>query len=99
QPVPARSRDWRALLRSPVVAVVAALAVLTGATAAAAGDWLPIFRTERIAPVTFSQADLVAMPDLSAYGDVDVTQEPNVRGVADAAAAEKASGLALPAVR
>jgi len=99
QLVPARSRDWRALLRSPVVAVVAALAVLTGATAAAAGDWLPIFRTERIAPVTLSQADLVAMPDLTAYGDVDVTQEPNVRGVADAAAAEKASGLALPAVR
>jgi hypothetical protein len=99
QPVATRSRDWRSMLRSPVVAVVAALALLTGATAAAANDWLPIFRTEKIAPVTLSQADLVAMPDLSAYGDLDMAQEAEFRRVPDAAAAQKASGLALPQVR
>ena len=100
EPVAAtRSRDWRGMLRSPVVAAVAVVAVLTGATAAAAADWLPIFRTEKIAPVTLSQADLVAMPDLSAYGDLDVAQEADFRRVADAAAAEKASGLTLPEVR
>ena len=66
---------WRALRRSPVVAWFAVVALLTGATAAAAADWLPIFRTEQIAPVTITRADLVALPDLSAYGDVTVSEE------------------------
>ena len=89
---------WRAALRSPVIAVVAVLALLTGASAAAAADWLQIFRTQQIAPVSINRADLVALPDLSAYGDLDVTQKVNVREVADATAAEKASGLSLPKV-
>src|SRR4051794_36043197 len=50
---PARRR--RAALRSPVVAAVGVLALLAGAGAAAATDWLPVFRTERIAPVTITQ--------------------------------------------
>ena len=70
---------------SPALGVVA---VLLGAGAAAAADWLQIFRTEQIAPVTITQADLVELPDLSAYGDLEVTEEPDVREVADAAAAE-----------
>jgi hypothetical protein len=89
---------WRAALRSPVIAVVAVLALLTGASAAAAADWLQIFRTQQIAPVAINRADLVALPDLSAYGDLEVNQEVNVREVADATAAEKASGLSLPKV-
>jgi hypothetical protein len=89
---------WRALLRSPVVAGVAAVALLTGATAAAATDWLQIFRTEQVVPVTISRADLVALPDLSAYGDLQVIEAPKIREVADAAAAEKATGLAVPRV-
>jgi hypothetical protein len=72
---------------------------VTGASAAAAADWLQIFRTEQIAPVTLTQADLVALPELSGYGTVEVTQEADVREVADAAAAEKATGLAVPQVR
>ncbi|MDG6106675.1 hypothetical protein Daura_28915 [Dactylosporangium aurantiacum] len=91
-------RRWRVALRSPVVAAVAAVALLTGATAAAATDWLEIFRTDRIAPVTVTQADLVAMPDLSAYGDLTVTNGPAVRTVADAAAAQEATGLTVPRV-
>src|SRR3954453_12141761 len=47
-----RPPRWRAALRSPVIAVVAVAALLTGASAAAAADWLQIFRTQQIAPVT-----------------------------------------------
>jgi len=81
-----------------VVAVAAAVALLGGASAAAATDWLQIFRTDRIAPVTVTQADLVTMPDLSAYGDVTVTNGPRVRKVEDAAAAQTATGLSVPRV-
>jgi hypothetical protein len=81
-----------------VVAVVAVAALVTGASAAAAADWLQIFRTEKIAPVTISQADLVALPDLSAYGEVTFTEEADVRQIADAEAAEKATGLTIPEV-
>jgi hypothetical protein len=89
---------WRAALRSPVVVAVAVVALLTGASAAAAANWLQIFRTEQIAPVTITEADLVALPDLSAYGELEVTEEVDVREVADAAAAEKATGLSVPRV-
>lgn len=88
----------RATLRSPAVAVVGVLALLTGASAAAAADWLQIFRTEQIAPVTLTQSDLVQLPDLSAYGDVKWDQKPDVREVADAQAAEDATGLSVPRV-
>ncbi|NEK56689.1 hypothetical protein GCU56_02210 [Geodermatophilus sabuli] len=94
----ARTPRRRALLRSPVVAVAGVVALLTGAGAAAAADWLQIFRTEQIAPVAVSSADLVALPDLTAYGDVEVVEEPDVREVADAAAAEEATGLPVPQV-
>jgi hypothetical protein len=94
----APARRWRAALRSPVVAAVGVVALLAGAGAAAAADWLQIFRTEQIAPVTVTRADLVELPDLSAYGEVEVVDEPDVREVADAAAAEAATGLPVPRV-
>jgi hypothetical protein len=94
----APARRWRTALRSPVVAVIGVVALLTGVSAAAAADWLQIFRTEQIAPVTAPQADLVKMPDLSAFGEVEVIEELNVRKVADAAAAKKATGLSTPRV-
>jgi hypothetical protein len=90
---------WRAALRSPVVAAFGVAVLLAGAGAAAAADWLQIFRTERIAPVTITEADLVEMPDLSAYGEVEVSENAGVREVADGGAAEKATGLSLPRVR
>jgi hypothetical protein len=89
----------RLSLRDPVVAAVGVAALLTGAGAAAAADWLPIFRTEEIAPVSVTQSDLVELPDLSAYGDVQLVDEPDVRQVADAAAAEDVAGLPVPTVR
>jgi hypothetical protein len=94
----APARRWRAGLRSPVIAVFGVVALLAGASVAAAADWLQIFRTERIAPVTVTQADLVDLPDLSAYGEVEVTEEVDVREVADAAAAKEATGLSVPRV-
>jgi hypothetical protein len=80
------------------VAAVGAAVVLAGAGAAAAGDWLPVFRTEQVAPVQVRPADLVALPDLSAYGDLDLVSQPDLRTVADAAAAHEATGLDVPEV-
>ena len=55
-------------------------------------------RTERFAAVEISQADLVALPDLSSYGSLDVVSEPELREVADAEAAVRATGLDVPQV-
>jgi hypothetical protein len=85
-------------LTSPVAAGVGVLAVLTGASAAAAGDWLPIFRTDEIAPISVSASDLVQLPDLTAYGDVKVLSEPRVRAMPDESAAEQVTGLSAPVV-
>ena len=93
-----RTGRFRGALRRPAVAGVAVALVVTGAGAAAANDWLPIFRTERIAPVSVSVADLNALPDLRAYGDVELTSKPDVRPVANAAAAAAESGLDVPEV-
>jgi hypothetical protein len=86
------------VLRRPVVAALAVALVLTGAGTAAAGGWLQIFRTEQLAPVSFSTADLVALPDLRAYGDVAVTGDGDVHQVADAAKAAAETGLDVPDV-
>ena len=72
--------------------------VLTGASTAAANDWLQVFRTERVAPLSITTGDLFALPDLSAYGDLAVTSEPDVREVADAATAAAETGLDVPVV-
>jgi hypothetical protein len=92
------ARRLRAALRSPVVAGVAVVALVTGASAAAAANWLPIFRTEQIAPVTAPEADLITLPELEDFGEVEVIEELNVRQVPDAAAAAAATGLSVPQV-
>lgn len=88
----------RGLLRRPAAAAFAVAVVLTGASTAAANDWLHIFRTKRIAPVSFSTSDLVALPDLRAYGEVVVRSEVDVNPVPDAAAAAAETGLDVPEV-
>ena len=95
---PPRASRYRAVLRRPAVAALAVALVLTGAGTAAAGGWLQIFRTEQIAPVSFSASDLIALPDLRAFGEVAVTGDPDVHEVADAAAAAAESGLDVPDV-
>ncbi|MGY1841825.1 MULTISPECIES: hypothetical protein [unclassified Modestobacter] len=94
----APARSWRNRLRSPVVAAFGVVLVVGGAGAAAAGDWVQVFRTEEIAPVAVTEADLVALPDLSAYGTLQAVAEPGMHEVADAAAAEEATGLTVPRV-
>jgi hypothetical protein len=85
-------------LRRPAVAAVAVAVVVAGAGAAAANDWLQIFQTERVVPVSISTDDLVALPDLSAYGTLEMTSEPEVRTVPDAQAAAAETGLDVPQV-
>ena len=93
-----RAGRSRAVLRRPVVAALAVALVVTGAGTAAANDWLQIFRTEQIAPVSLSTASLIALPDLSAYGDVVVTGDDDLHQVPDAAAAAADTGLDVPEV-
>jgi hypothetical protein len=97
-PARARASRSRGLLRRPVVAALAVAVVFAGASTAAANDWLQIFRTEKIAPLSLTAGDLIALPDLSAYGDLAMTGEPNVHEVANAAAAAAESGLDVPEV-
>jgi hypothetical protein len=89
---------WRTAVRRPVVAALSAAVLVGGAGVAAANDWLPIFRAEQVDPVEISSTDLVQVPDLSAYGDLVVTEEPDPQQVADAAAAQERTGLAVPEV-
>ncbi|GAB3812824.1 hypothetical protein [Kribbella italica] len=91
-------RRLTTLVTRPAAAVLAVAVVMAGAGTAAAKDWLPIFQTEKVAPVNLSAADLVALPDLRAYGDVKVTGAGGVREVKDATAAGEQSGLDVPEV-
>jgi hypothetical protein len=93
-----RARRSARLLRRPSVAALAVAVVLGGAGTAAAGGWLQIFRTEQVTPVSINTADLIALPDLSAYGDLTLTGDPDVHEVADASAAEAETGLDVPRV-
>lgn len=97
RPAPTGGRR-RSALRSPVVAALGVATILTAGSAAAAGDWLQIFRTEQVAQVRVSEADLVALPDLTAYGDVEIVEEADIQKVADAATAATRTGLPVPEV-
>jgi hypothetical protein len=98
RPVPISSGRWRSAVRRPVVAALSAAVLVTGAGVAAANDWLPIFRAEQVDPVEVTTADLVQLPDLSGYGDLEVLQEPETVEVPDAATALERTGLAVPEV-
>ncbi|MDI6103730.1 hypothetical protein QLQ12_34460 [Actinoplanes sp. NEAU-A12] len=98
EPAPKVATRKKFTLRSPVIAVVGVMALLGGASAAAAGDWFQIFRAEKIAPVTVDQADLVRLPDLSAFGTLTVVEKPNLRRVEDAREAREVTGLPSPLV-
>jgi hypothetical protein len=97
-PTGAGRHRWRTAVRRPAVAALSAVVVLTGAGVAAANDWLPIFQTQRVDTVEVTSTDLVQVPDLSAYGDLEVTQEPDPQQVADAETALERTGLAVPEV-
>ena len=89
---------WLPAMRRPVIAALSAVVLVTGAGVAAANDWLPIFRTEQVDPIEVTSSELVELPDLSAYGDIEITSEADPQPVADAAAAQERTGLAVPEV-
>jgi hypothetical protein len=93
-----RAGRSRGVLRRPLAAALAVAVVLTVASVAAANEWLQIFHTEQIAPLSLRAADLVALPDLSAYGDLAVENEANVHVASDAEAAAAETGLDVPEV-
>ena len=74
-------------------------ALLVGAGAAAATDWLQIFRTSEVTPLAVNQADLVALPDLSRLrraGRAQGAERAQRQGRARRRPRE--SGLAVPRV-
>jgi hypothetical protein len=75
-------------------AAVATVALL--ATALASGD--NIFTPGTVTPVPVSLADMEALSQLSAYGDVTWTTQPNLQIVTSADAAQTISGLKPPTV-
>jgi hypothetical protein len=85
-------------VRRPAVAALSAVVLLTGAGVAAANDWLPIFRTEQVDPIEVTSSELVQLPDLSAYGDIELVKGGDTEQVADAATARERTGLAVPEV-
>ncbi len=91
-------RRRRAPVTRPAAAALAVGLVLAGAGTAAANDWLQVFRTQQVAPVSVTTADLVALPDLGAYGELVANGEPDVHEVPDAAAAAAETGLDVPRV-
>lgn len=91
----ARPRKRR---RTPLIAGAGAVAVLAGASVAAASNWLPIFRTEEVAPLEVAQSDLVRLPELSDYGDLKIVREVELRNVPSADAAAARTGLSAPTV-
>jgi hypothetical protein len=94
----ARGGRWRSAVRRPAVAALSAVVLLTGAGVAAANDWLQIFQTERVDPVEVTSAELVQIPDLSAYGDIEVVEGGDTEQVPDAATARERTGLDVPEV-
>jgi hypothetical protein len=91
-------RRFGEVVRRPAVAALAVGVVLAGAGTAAANDWLQIFRTEEVTAVGLRSADLIALPDLEAYGEVELTGDGGLRSVPDAATAAAESGLDVPEV-
>ncbi|MEX5634188.1 hypothetical protein [Parafrankia sp. FMc2] len=93
-----RRRRVGQFARRPIVAALAASVVIAGAGTAAANGWLQIFQTERVAVIGLRASDLVALPDLSAYGELEWSHQPALREVDDAAAAAEQTGLEVPDV-
>jgi hypothetical protein len=92
------SSRFRALVRRPAFGFVAVGIVLAGAGTAAANDWFEIFSTKKISTVSLSTRDLIALPDLAAYGEFSVPAGSDIRDVPDAATAARQSGLDVPEV-
>jgi hypothetical protein len=78
------------------VAVLAAVVVLA-VVATASANVLQIFTPKTVEPVPVTVAELQTLPDLSAWGTVTWSQEPQPQIVVDAASAAKIAGFQPPA--
>ena len=85
-------------LRRPGVVVAAFAAVMAGASTAAASEWLDVLKSPDHDGVTVDIADLVALSDLGAYGDLVATSDVGVHEVPDASAATAETDLEAPNV-
>jgi hypothetical protein len=104
-PMLAVQRTGRRWARHQVAAgVTAGLLVLGGAAVAAAANWVPIFRTQSVAPVAVSTQDLAslsALGDFSAlasYGNLEASPTQGPIQVTDATVAQDRTGLRVPTV-
>jgi len=102
-PAAAHRPRHRKFHRATVLTAAGAVLVIGGATAAAANDWLPVFHTESVAPVTVSAsmsnftdlASIADLSDLSAYGHWQELSQPQLRSVPSADAAQRRTGLTV----
>jgi hypothetical protein len=88
-PPPQRRRRRLVLGGIAVPMVVAALVV-----SANAAGWLTVFAPTQVAPITLAASDLAGLPDLSAYGHMQV-RNLDEHSVVGAAAAAAQSGLTV----
>jgi hypothetical protein len=92
-----RPRLTRLWLPGVAAAAVGLLLVAGLAGAGAAQGLLKIFEPQQVAPLPVSTGELSGLPDLSAYGTVKVTQQPELKDASSAEDAASQSGL--PAIR
>ncbi|HEX6547379.1 MAG TPA: hypothetical protein VF134_01390 [Candidatus Dormibacteraeota bacterium] len=81
--------QWRLAGAGLLAAVLVGAIGLTGA----AQNLVTLFQPTQTQPVVISQGDLAGMPDLSNWGTVKVTSQPEVKEAASAQAAASATGL------
>ncbi len=86
------------ILRPASRAMVGALAlvVVVAVVATASVNVIPIFAPKTVTPVPVTLADIQSLPDLSAYGTVTWSQQPQPQQVANAAEAKTVAGFDAP---
>jgi hypothetical protein len=94
---PAVSRGRRVPWRPAAAAGLAAAAVLALAVTGTAQQLFTVLQPSSVQIVPVTTSELQSMPDLAQFGTVQWTGDPNLTPVADAAAAEAATGLSAPA--
>jgi hypothetical protein len=83
-------RQWR----TPLAAAAAVALLVSGlAVSGVADSVFTIFQPKKVAPVTITAGELKGLPDLRQFGTLTVRKQPELRPVADAAAAERESGV------
>ncbi len=80
----------------PMLAGLAAAAVLVVLVVGAFANVLTVFQPKTVEPLPISVGDVQSLPDLSAYGDITWSLKPQPQLVTSAAEAQRMSGLTVP---